>query len=452
MRFLGEMAGVDSAGNATAGSLQRLDLSAASIDDNGSMFFPYFKGSNLKSIVLGRMRYLQWNCFSNMPNLESFTIKGDLMHIDGTPFDGCPKLRTVDFEGNVLSTGSNDIANNCPELESVIFTNVLITYYTKVTNCPKFNGCTVHGSVVFSYSSSFLPAVRANAPSSVVSSLTASAMKFYAQNDSDMIFRYTGNNIFYNLACLQALSGKSGDKALKTLRIAVNSGYDNADGILKDNDFKSLRGSQEFNDIVALAKQVHITKSKLAVLKKSAPYVRTGQWGVPFTYAPATDANLQRVRSFFHLDSIAGNGDEISQMKNILYWLHNNIRHDGNGGFPKDCKRNSIDLFNACQAQGRGLNCRGLAIVLSEMYLSMGWPSRFLTCQPQAYKTDADCHVIDVVWSSQLGKWVWFDPTFAAYVTDENGLLLHPGEVRERMISDRPLNLNADANWNNKNK
>jgi hypothetical protein len=86
------------------------------------------------------------------------------------------------------------------------------------------------------------------------------------------------------------------------------------------------------------------------------------------------------------------------------------------------------------------------------MYLAMGWPSRFLTCQPKAYDTDQDCHVINIVWSQKLNKWIWMDPTFAAYITDENGLLLHPGEVRERMIDDKPLVLNSDANWNNKNK
>ena len=41
---------------------------------------------------------------------------------------------------------------------------------------------------------------------------------------------------------------------------------------------------------------------------------------------------------------------------------------------------------------------------------------------------------------------------FAAYVTDENGLLLHPGEVRERLIKGLPLVLNEDANWNHKTK
>ena len=93
-----------------------------------------------------------------------------------------------------------------------------------------------------------------------------------------------------------------------------------------------------------------------------------------------------------------------------------------------------------------------LATMLNDCYLALGYPSRFLTCQPKAFRTDVDCHVINMVWSKDLGKWVWMDPSFAAYVTDENGLLLHPGEVRQRLINDQPLVLNEDANWNHKQK
>ena len=40
----------------------------------------------------------------------------------------------------------------------------------------------------------------------------------------------------------------------------------------------------------------------------------------------------------------------------------------------------------------------------------------------------------------------------AAYVTDENGLLLHPGEIRQRMKDERPLLSNKEANWNHQQK
>jgi hypothetical protein len=454
MSFIREMAGMDAEGNATKGSLQRLDLSKARVDETqeDAVGFTYLRNTKLKELVLGTMRYLQWNCFSNMPNLETFIMKGDLLHIDGMPFVNCPKLRTVVFERDILDTGGNEFAHDCPELESITINNILSTGFSKVENCPKFKGCKLKGSVAFDVDSVFIPSIHGIVSPKAFKSLSATAMKFYNENDSDISFKFFGNGMLYNLACLQAFSGKHNDMALKTLRLAVKEGCDDYSHISEDTDLKHLHGSNEFNDIVALAKQVHINNSKLTLLKKTAPYVRTEKWDEPFRYAPVTDANLQRVRKFFNLDSIAGKGDEISQIKNIMYWLHNNIRHDGSGGFPKDCQRNAIDLFNACKTQKRGLNCRGLAIVLSEMYLAMGWPSRFLTCQPKAYDTDQDCHVINIVWSQKLNKWIWMDPTFAAYITDENGLLLHPGEVRERMIDDKPLVLNSDANWNNKNK
>ena len=44
------------------------------------------------------------------------------------------------------------------------------------------------------------------------------------------------------------------------------------------------------------------------------------------------------------------------------------------------------------------------------------------------------------------------DPSFNAYVKDEKGNFLSIEEVRERMIDERPLILNEDANWNNRNK
>jgi hypothetical protein len=35
---------------------------------------------------------------------------------------------------------------------------------------------------------------------------------------------------------------------------------------------------------------------------------------------------------------------------------------------------------------------------------------------------------------------------------DENGVMLSIAEVRERLRTDQPLQLNEDANWNNKSK
>lgn len=44
------------------------------------------------------------------------------------------------------------------------------------------------------------------------------------------------------------------------------------------------------------------------------------------------------------------------------------------------------------------------------------------------------------------------DPTNNAYVRDEHNNLLGIAEVRQRLINNKPLVLNEDANWNNRSK
>lgn len=168
-----------------------------------------------------------------------------------------------------------------------------------------------------------------------------------------------------------------------------------------------------------------------------------------FKYASPTDSLLTLSRERFNLDSIAGHGDDISRIKNLLYWVHNNITHDGRNGFaPGAC--NLRNTYDSARRDTCGYNCRALAICLAEALLAEGIPARYVTCLPKAWDTDIDCHVICVAWSKSLGKWVWVDPTFAAYITDDKGVMLHPGEVRYRMQHDLPVILNKDANWNNR--
>ena len=186
--------------------------------------------------------------------------------------------------------------------------------------------------------------------------------------------------------------------------------------------------------------------SKLDILKKAEEYNYSDNRFIPkFTSQSQDNLNLVRVRNDLRLDSIAGKGNELTQIFNLMHWVHNLIKHDGSSDNPT--LKNAIDLIKICKAESRGVNCRMLATILNECYLSMGIKSRFVTCMPRETKFD-DCHVINMVYSKNLKKWIWIDPTFDAYVMDDNGNLLGIQEVRERLIKGQPLVLNADANRN----
>ncbi len=214
-----------------------------------------------------------------------------------------------------------------------------------------------------------------------------------------------------------------------------------------------LTDNTEFNFIVLFRNDSAYTQIKyfepyLTTLKKAYLFNETQDRDIPgFTYLESKNRNLKKIRKSFNLDSIAGQGDEVSQMLNIMHWVHNKVKHDGSSDNPG--QKNALDLVNICLSENRGVNCRMMATILNECYLAMGFKSRMITCKPKPLEFN-DCHVINTAFSNQLNKWIWLDPTFDAYVMNEEGELLGIQEVRERLINDNPLILNPEANWNRK--
>lgn len=202
------------------------------------------------------------------------------------------------------------------------------------------------------------------------------------------------------------------------------------------------------HDSIEALTEIRYKPSYMETLKNAAKYNPQDQREIPaFTYQESDNPNLVALRKGFNLDSIAGTGNEVSQILNLLHWIHDLVPHDGQHGNPE--VKNAMSMIAVCKKENRGLNCRGLATVLNECYLSMGFKSRFVTCLPQD-TTDMDCHVINMVYSNDLKKWLWIDPTNDAYVMNERGELLSIEEVRQRLIDGKPLIVNPDANWNHK--
>ena len=251
--------------------------------------------------------------------------------------------------------------------------------------------------------------------------------------------------LYYDYACCYALVGQK-KQALAALEQSVLLGYKDYNNMVNDNDLRSLRKDKKYLSLLA---QVN-DRQPLSVLKKSAPYAKdAARQDILFRYQPKESKNLRMVRDYFKLDSVAGQGDELSKIINLLHFAHDNIRHDG--GNQAFAELDAIDLYNYYKTTGKGVNCRQLAISLCEMYLSMGIPARYVTCMP-ADSLDYECHVINTVWSEQLQKWLYIDPTMDAWVTDENGTMLSIAEVRQRLINDQPLVLCETANWNHESQ
>ncbi len=202
------------------------------------------------------------------------------------------------------------------------------------------------------------------------------------------------------------------------------------------------------NDKDSAYTQVKYKPSYLKILKNGGVYNFSDNRPInKFKYKSADDSNLVLIRNKFKLDSIAGTGNEILKFIDILYWVHNTFPYDGTKDVPKF---NGIaDLMTKCIDNGSTMHCGALTWVLCDCYAALGYKSRQVICLPKD-STDQECHSIIAVYSNTLNKWLWMDPTNCAYVMNENGELLSISEVRERLVNDRPLILNPDANLNHK--
>ncbi|MDR0833850.1 MAG: hypothetical protein LBN93_06660 [Candidatus Symbiothrix sp.] len=79
--------------------------------------------------------------------------------------------------------------------------------------------------------------------------------------------------------------------------------------------------------------------SRLEMLKNAEKYNYDDTRFIPkFTYQSLNDSNLVRIRRDFKLDSIAGQGNEISQIINLMHWVHTVVRHDGSSDNPEPQK------------------------------------------------------------------------------------------------------------------
>ena len=286
---------------------------------------------------------------------------------------------------------------------------------------------------------------EAIAPLTTLINLIDTTTIYKVANISEAVVRQLNAPYYYDLACCYAVS-KQKKQALKALEQAVALGYKDYNNMLYDNDLTSLRKDKTYQALLTAVKE----KTPLHVLRKSASYAKDSvRLDVKFTYMPKDDYRLSVVRDYLKLDSVAGQGDELSKIINLLHFIHDEMPHNGN--HRAFAEMDAIDLYNYVKTTGEGVNCRQLAISLCEVYLSMGIPARYVTCMP-ADPNDGECHVINAVWSSQLQKWLWIDPTNDAWVMDENGTMLSIAEVRERMIKDQPLVLCETANWNHREK
>ena len=163
---------------------------------------------------------------------------------------------------------------------------------------------------------------------------------------------------------------------------------------------------------------------------------------VRFQYARMDDENLQRLRQTYDLDAVAGDGSEAERLIALMKWVNHLTWHHPNPKIPGPY--NAPRLIALCKGHRRGINCWMFALILNEVYLSMGFASRLVHLQPYSGE-DRESHFVVAVFSPEAGRWLFMDPDFGGYFMDEQGGILGIPEIRRRLVEGRALIANRDV-------
>jgi len=157
---------------------------------------------------------------------------------------------------------------------------------------------------------------------------------------------------------------------------------------------------------------------------------------VNFTYAAPSDENLRILRDTYNLESIAGQGSETDRIINLTRMVSQLTGHANNPEIPEEL--NALNLIHLAKDEHMLINCYMKTVILNEVFLSMGFSSRWTHLFPHSNEEE-ESHYITSVYSQTLGKWILMDPDFGVYVTDEKANILGVAGIRSRLIAGEPL-------------
>lgn len=189
---------------------------------------------------------------------------------------------------------------------------------------------------------------------------------------------------------------------------------------------------------------VYAGKQRQSLLRKYPTFSAKHQDKYPpvsFQYVQTEDGNLKTLRQKYELDRVAGNGSEIERIINLMKWVNQLSRHASNPTYPQEL--NALRLIDLCRSEDKKLNCMMYAIILNEVYLCMGYPSRVVHLLPHSNE-HKESHWVNCVYSTEIEKWIMMDADMCAYLRDESDQILGIGEIRHRMVTDEKLMVNDE--------
>lgn len=151
----------------------------------------------------------------------------------------------------------------------------------------------------------------------------------------------------------------------------------------------------------------------------------------------------KKIINKFSLDKLVNHKNEIETIISLMKWVNNTFIYDWNKWYFWD--RNIFDLYNYSIEQKEWINCRMMSTILKDIYLSFGFKSRIVACLP-IWLDYRDCHVVTIVFSNTLNKWIFMDSSWGIYIMN-NDIIISLEEFRKIIINWEEIIFSSDNKY-----
>jgi hypothetical protein len=152
------------------------------------------------------------------------------------------------------------------------------------------------------------------------------------------------------------------------------------------------------------------------------------------------DADLQRLKEQYHLARLDRKGGALDTCLRAMEWTFCQLVSTRQQEFPGPLC--ALEILNFCRANHVAVNCLCHATVLTEVLLALGFKARAVLGLPIDI-VPSDNHVVTEVYVTPPGRWIMLDAALCCYVRDEDGTILSLKEIRERLATDRLLDVQS---------
>jgi hypothetical protein len=178
--------------------------------------------------------------------------------------------------------------------------------------------------------------------------------------------------------------------------------------------------------------------------------------GCGFKYKKLYCQQFDELRGRYDFENIARNESDFDKSINIMSWIGEHSFYYGNSGLSSRSSIEMIDKYFDKGFQG-AINCFQKSIVMADILCSLGIYAIPVTITVNVFDKSNEkfcghgwVHVVVHAYIKNLNKWVMFDPSFNAYVTDKQNNAMNLIEIREAYNNNDEIIL-AQYNLNGTN-